>query len=81
MVGFIIRRLLWTIPVLLLVILMTFLMQSGKIVETGPAEQVYTQPTHEYTKSLLTSVPIPDPREMEARKVERRRARAALAAG
>jgi ABC-type dipeptide/oligopeptide/nickel transport system permease component len=26
MVGFIIRRLLWTIPVLLLVILMTFLM-------------------------------------------------------
>jgi ABC-type oligopeptide transport system ATPase subunit len=56
-------------------------MQSGKIVETGPAEQVYTQPTHEYTKSLLTSVPIPDPREMEARKVERRRARAALAAG
>ena len=56
-------------------------MQSGKIVETGPAEQVYTQPTHEYTKSLLASVPIPDPREMEARKVERRRARAALAAG
>ena len=56
-------------------------MQSGKIVETGPAEQVYTQPTHEYTKSLLTSVPIPDPREMEARKVERRKARAALAAG
>jgi oligopeptide transport system ATP-binding protein len=55
-------------------------MQSGKIVEIGPAEQVYTQPTHEYTKTLLTSVPIPDPREMESRKVERRRARAALAA-
>jgi oligopeptide/dipeptide ABC transporter ATP-binding protein len=56
-------------------------MQSGKIVETGPAEEVYTRPVHEYTKSLLTSVPIPDPREMEARKVERRKARAALAAG
>ena len=56
-------------------------MQSGKIVETGPAEEVYTRPVHEYTKSLLASVPIPDPREMEARKVERRRARAALAAG
>jgi oligopeptide transport system ATP-binding protein len=56
-------------------------MQSGKIVETGPAEEVYTRPTHEYTKTLLTSVPIPDPREMESRKVERRRARAALAAG
>jgi ABC-type oligopeptide transport system ATPase subunit len=56
-------------------------MQSGKIVETGPAEEVYTRPVHEYTNSLLTSVPIPDPREMEARKVERRRARAALAAG
>ena len=56
-------------------------MNSGKIVEIGPAEEVYTRPVHEYTKALLTSVPIPDPREMVARKVERRRARAALAAG
>jgi ABC-type oligopeptide transport system ATPase subunit len=48
-------------------------MQSGKIVETGPAEEVYTRPVHEYTKTLLTSVPIPDPREMETRKADRRR--------
>jgi len=56
-------------------------MQAGKIVETGPEEEVYTRPMHEYTKTLLTSVPIPDPREMESRKVERCKARAALAAG
>ncbi len=56
-------------------------MRGGKIVETGPAEKVYARPVHEYTKTLLTSVPIPDPREMDARKVERRKARAALAAG
>jgi ABC-type oligopeptide transport system ATPase subunit len=56
-------------------------MQSGKIVEEGPAEEIYTHPTHEYTKALLTSVPVPDPRRMQARKAERRRAAAALAAG
>jgi oligopeptide transport system ATP-binding protein len=56
-------------------------MQSGKIVEEGPAEEIYMHPTHEYTKALLTSVPVPDPRRMQARKAERRRAAAALAAG
>ena len=54
-------------------------MQQGKIVEVGPAEDVYTSPTHEYTKTLLTSVPVPDPRAMKERKSERRRRRAAAA--
>jgi ABC-type oligopeptide transport system ATPase subunit len=52
-------------------------MQAGKIVEDGPAEEVYTQPGHQYTKTLLNSVPIPDPRRMRARKAERRRIAAA----
>jgi oligopeptide transport system ATP-binding protein len=52
-------------------------MQAGKIVEEGSAEEVYTQPGHRYTKTLLTSVPIPDPRRMRARKAERRQAAAA----
>ena len=56
-------------------------MQAGKIVEAGAAEDVYLRPTHDYTKALLASVPVPDPRRMQARKAERRRARAALAAG
>jgi ABC-type oligopeptide transport system ATPase subunit len=54
-------------------------MQQGKIVEEGPAEEVYTTPSHDYTKALLTSVPVPDPRAMRARKAERRRQRAAAA--
>jgi len=54
-------------------------MQSGKIVEEGPAEEVYETPGHEYTKRLLASVPIPDPRQMRERKAERKRVAAAAA--
>ena len=32
-------------------------MYLGRIVEEGPAEQVYTAPAHPYTKGLLASVP------------------------
>ena len=52
-------------------------MQAGKLVEEGPAEEVYEAPQQEYTKKLLTSVPVPDPRRMRARKAERRQAAAA----
>jgi len=39
-------------------------MQSGKFVETGPAEQVLTQPKHAYTQSLVAAVPeVPDYQE------------------
>jgi len=37
-------------------------MKSGKIVESGPAKQVFTKPSHSYTKLLLASTPrIPAP--------------------
>jgi peptide/nickel transport system ATP-binding protein len=52
-------------------------MQAGKLVEEGPAEEVYETPQQDYTKKLLTSVPVPDPRRMRARKAERRQAAAA----
>jgi len=55
-------------------------MQSGKIVEEGAADDVYETPKHDYTKRLLTSVPVPDPRAMRARKSERRRVAAAARA-
>ncbi len=32
-------------------------MQRGKIVETGPTEQVFTTPAHPYTKQLLDAAP------------------------
>ncbi|HEY5334061.1 MAG TPA: ATP-binding cassette domain-containing protein [Solirubrobacterales bacterium] len=46
-------------------------MNHGKIVETGDADQVCEHPRDDYTKKLLTAVPIPDPRESAARRRER----------
>jgi len=48
-------------------------MRRGEIVESGPAEVVYTSPREEYTRALLASVPVPDPERMRVRKDERRR--------
>jgi ABC-type oligopeptide transport system ATPase subunit len=56
-------------------------MNHGKLVEIGPAEQVYTHPQDDYTKALLAAVPVPDPRRMKERKQERRRLKHALAEG
>ena len=36
-------------------------MQLGKLVEQGSAEQILTRPTHPYTQALLNSVPRIDP--------------------
>ena len=56
-------------------------MNKGELVEIGPAEEVYTNPQHDYTKALLSAVPIPDPRAMKERKAARRKLRHALAEG
>ncbi|MCB2201204.1 ABC transporter ATP-binding protein [bacterium] len=33
-------------------------MKDGKIIETGNADQVYFHPQHEYTKKLISSIPV-----------------------
>jgi oligopeptide transport system ATP-binding protein len=43
-------------------------MNEGKIVEQGTADQVCETPKDEYTKKLLAAVPIPDPRETRERR-------------
>ena len=50
-------------------------MNQGKLVEVGPAEEVYSNPKDEYTKALFTAVPVPDPRRQRERKAERARLR------
>ncbi|GJM72316.1 hypothetical protein HMSSN036_45320 [Paenibacillus macerans] len=42
-------------------------MYMGKIVELAESEELYANPQHEYTKSLLAAIPVPDPK-LEARK-------------
>lgn len=37
-------------------------MNAGKIIELAESEELYSNPIHPYTKSLLDAVPIPDPK-------------------
>ncbi len=37
-------------------------MYLGRIVETGPTEDIITNPIHPYTRALLAAVPVPDPK-------------------
>ena len=43
-------------------------MYLGNLVEIGPADEIYQNPMHPYTKALLSAEPIPDPKM--ARKKE-----------
>ena len=43
-------------------------MYLGKMVELADAEEVYNHPLHPYTKSLISAVPIPDPKIARANK-------------
>jgi len=45
-------------------------MHRGRVVETGPAEEVFANPQHPYTQVLLSAIPHPDPdRPIAARRV------------
>ena len=36
-------------------------MHHGKLVELTTSEELYNNPLHHYTKSLLSAIPLPDP--------------------
>ena len=37
------------------------IMYLGRIVEMGPAKDIYEDPKHPYTRALLAAIPVPDP--------------------
>ncbi len=37
------------------------IMYLGKMMESGPVEDVVTKPIHPYTRALISNVPVPDP--------------------
>jgi peptide/nickel transport system ATP-binding protein len=40
----------------------------GKLVEMGPAEDLYRRPAHHYTKGLIDAIPVPDPAAKDGRE-------------
>ncbi|KRL87190.1 oligopeptide transport ATP-binding protein oppF [Ligilactobacillus apodemi DSM 16634 = JCM 16172] len=46
-------------------------MHYGRLLEVGPADDVYNKPLHDYTASLISAVPEPDPEfERNRRQIE-----------
>ena len=46
-------------------------MQNGRLVEIGSRDQILKNPQQEYTKRLISAVPIPDPAEQRIRREAR----------
>jgi len=45
----------------------TAVMYLGRVVETGPTRELLARPRHAYTVSLLSAVPVADPRRRRRR--------------
>ncbi len=46
-------------------------MQNGRLIEVGPRDQILKNPREDYTKRLISSVPVPDPAEQRLRREAR----------
>jgi peptide/nickel transport system ATP-binding protein len=47
-------------------------MERGKLVEIGDRDQILKNPQEEYTKKLISAVPVPDPAEQKRRRLARK---------
>ena len=47
-------------------------MYLGELVEFNNIDSIFNDPQHDYTKSLLNAIPIPDPKGREERKKQRK---------
>jgi peptide/nickel transport system ATP-binding protein len=47
-------------------------MQNGELVEVGDRDQILKNPKEEYTRKLISAVPVPDPGEQRQRREARR---------
>jgi peptide/nickel transport system ATP-binding protein len=43
-------------------------MREGRVVESGPTDQVLSRPQDQYTRTLLASIPVPDPDVQRTRR-------------
>jgi peptide/nickel transport system ATP-binding protein len=46
-------------------------MQNGELVEIGERDQILKKPTQDYTRRLISAVPVPDPAEQKTRREAR----------
>jgi peptide/nickel transport system ATP-binding protein len=46
-------------------------MQNGRLIEVGSRDQILKNPREEYTKRLISAVPVPDPAEQRLRREAR----------
>ena len=46
-------------------------MQNGRLIEVGSRDQILKNPREDYTKRLISSVPVPDPAEQRLRREAR----------
>ena len=46
-------------------------MYLGNLVEFGKTEEIFSNPQHEYTKTLLAAIPQPNPKGRDKRKQKR----------
>jgi oligopeptide/dipeptide ABC transporter ATP-binding protein len=47
----------------------TIVMYLGRIMEIGPSEEVFAHSRHPYTRALISSIPVPDPKAKRTRLI------------